>query len=82
MNCPTCSKNSGFIDYELLNQQDEIRWIGMLFYCVECNMCFSKRFSYKHKNPAFVNWLIKEKTKDCVPLPDKIRFKTERGFIL
>jgi hypothetical protein len=82
MNCPSCNTVSSFLDYELLNQSDRVRFVQVLFWCSECRTCFTKRFSYKHSNPAFMLWFVTDLKSKCVPAPDKMKFRTERGFVI
>jgi hypothetical protein len=36
----------------------------------------------KHKNPAFITWAINDIKKNAAPMPDRMKFRTERGFVI
>jgi hypothetical protein len=74
MNCPSCHKNSAYLDHEVLNGKDGFPIVGVLSYCPQCQTSWSKRFITKHKNPSFVDWLVNDIKSKSAPAPQEMKF--------
>lgn len=83
MKCPSCYTISSFVDYEQLIGKNGFPILQVLFYCSVCQSMWTKRIDgIKHKNPAFITWAINDIKKNAAPMPDRMKFRTERGFVI